>query len=260
MMKTAIIVALEREVRPLVRGWTRSRITSGGRTLFVYQNGDVIAIAGGIGSRQAESVARQVMQQYKPQTLISAGLAGALIRSLKVGNVVTPNVVVDAVTGAEYRCNMRAEVVGGGILVSAEEIAGPDSKLSLVERFHGLLVDMEAAGIARVAAEFNIGFRCVKAISDELDFVMPPLNKFVDGQGNFSTSAFLAWAALRPKHWLSVVRFSRNSSRAIHALCDWLQKNVAGDVARRPVVTLDGAEQSDPVMPRGVLGAPNSKR
>lgn len=244
MMKTAIIVALEREMRPLVKGWTRSRIASGGRTLFVYQNGDVIAVAGGIGSHRAESAARHVVQQYQPQTLMSAGLAGALIRSLKAGSVVTPNVVVDTVTGAEYRCNMRAQVVGGGVLVTAEEIAGQDSKLGLIERFHGLLVDMEAAGVARVAAEFNIGFRCVKAISDELDFVMPPLNKFVDSQGNFSTRAFLAWAAVRPKHWLSVARLSRNSSRAIHALCDWLRKNVAGDVPPAAVVTLEGAEYS----------------
>ena len=260
MMKTAIIVALEREMRPLVKGWTRSRIASGGTALVVYQNGDVIAVAGGIGSRQAESAARSVAEQYQPQTLISAGLAGALISSLKAGSVVTPNVVVDAMTGAEYRCKMTADVGGGGVLVTAEEIAGQDSKLGLVERFHGLVVDMEAAGVARVAADFNTGFRCVKAISDELDFPMPPLNKFVDSHGNFSARAFLAWAAVRPSHWLSVARLSRNSSRAIHALCDWLRKNVAGDVSPTAVVTLDGAEQSNPMMPRGVLGTPNSKR
>ena len=259
-MKTVIIVALEREMRPLVRGWTRKWIASGGSPLLVYQNDEVIAVAGGIGSRQAESAARRVVQQYQPQILISAGLAGALIRSLKAGSVVTPNVVVDATTGTEYRCNVRAEVVGGGLLVTAAEIAGQDSKLGLVERFHGLLVDMEAAGVARVAAEFNIGFRCVKAISDELDFVMPPLNKFVDSQGHFSAGAFLAWAAVRPQHWRSVARLSRNSSRAIHALCDWLRKNVAGDVPPAAVVTLKGGEQPNPGMPRGVLGAPNSKR
>jgi adenosylhomocysteine nucleosidase len=260
MIKTAIVVALEREIRPLVKRWPRSGIPSVRPTLSIFQNGDVIAVAGGIGSRQAEWVARQVVEQYQPKTLISAGLAGALIRSLKAGSVVTPNVVVDAATGAEYRCNMSAEVGGGGVLVSAREIAGQDSKLGLVDRFHGLLVDMEAAGVARVAEEFNIGFRCVKAISDELDFVMPPLNRFVDSQGNFSTRAFFGWAAVRPKHWLSVVRLSRNSRRAIHALCDWLGKNMASDVAPAAVVTLDGAKQSNPMMPRGVLRTPNTKR
>jgi adenosylhomocysteine nucleosidase len=241
----AIIAALERELRPLVKEWSRSPLESGKRIFVVYQSGDVIAVAGGIGSRRAELAARAVVEQFHPQILVSAGLAGALIRSLKAGSVVTPNVVVDAANGAEYRCNTSGDVVGGGVLVSAAEIAGRNSKLTLVERFHGLVVDMEAAGVAKVAKESKIAFRCVKAISDELDFAMPPLNQFVDSDGNFSTASFMAWAAVRPGQWLSVARLSRNSSRAIHALCGWLRRNVAGDVPPAAVVTLGGAEQSN---------------
>src|SRR5262249_29740691 len=101
MIKTAIIAALERELRPLVKGWSRTPLESGGRTLLVYRSGDVIAVAGGIGRRRAELAARAVVEQFCPQILISAGLAGALIRSLKAGSVMTPNVVVDAANGAE---------------------------------------------------------------------------------------------------------------------------------------------------------------
>jgi hypothetical protein len=161
---------------------------------------------------------------------------------LKAGSVVTPNVVVDAASGAEYRCSTSGDVVGGGVLVSAAEIAGQESKLSLVEHFHGLVVDMEAAGVARVAKESKIAFRCVKAISDELDFAMPSLNQFVDIRGNFSTASFVAWAAVRPGQWLGILRLARNSSRATDALCLWLRKNVAGDVPPAAVVTLGGAE------------------
>jgi adenosylhomocysteine nucleosidase len=244
MIKTAIIAALERELRPLVKGWPRSPLESGGRTLAVYQSGDVIAVAGGIGSHRAELAARVVVEQFHPQILVSAGLAGALIRSLKAGSVVTPNVVVDASNGAEYRCHRSGDVVGGGVLVCAAEIAGQQSKLGLVERYHGLVVDMEAAGVAKVARESNLAFRCVKAISDELDFFMPPLNRFVDSDGNFATASFMAWAAVRPGHWPGILRLVRNSSRAIHALCDWLRTNVAGDLPPAAVVTLGGAEYS----------------
>jgi adenosylhomocysteine nucleosidase len=242
---TAIIAALERELRPLVKvkGWSRSPLESGERTFVVYRSGDVIALAGGIGSRRAELAARAVVEQFHPQILVSAGLAGALIRTLKAGSVVTPNVVVDAANGAEYRCNTSGDVVGGGVLVSAAEIAGQNSKLSLVERFHGLVVDMEAAGVAKVAKESKIAFRCVKAISDELDFAMPQLNQFVDSDGNFSTASFMAWAAVRPGRWPGILRLARNSSRATDALCSWLRRNVAGDGPPPGVVTLGGAEQ-----------------
>ena len=242
MIKTAIIAALERELRPLVKGWSRGPLQSGGRPLVVHRSGDVIAVAGGIGTGRAELAARAVVEQFHPRVLVSAGLAGALIRSLKAGSVVTPNVVVDAANGAEYRCNASGDVVGGGVLVSAAEIAGLESKLNLVERFHGLVVDMEAAGVAKVAKESNIAFRCVKAISDELDFVMPPLNRFVDSDGNFSTASFVAWAAVRPGRWLPILRLARNSSRGADALCLWLRKNVAGEAPPPGVVTLEGAE------------------
>ena len=244
MIKTAIITALERELRPLVKGWSRSPLESGERTFVVYQSGDVIAVAGGIGSRRAEFAARKVVEKFYPQILVSAGLAGALIRSLKAGSVVTPNVVVDAANGAEYRCNTSGDVVGGGVLVSAAEVAGQESKLSLVERFHGLVADMEAAGVAKVAKESKIAFRCVKAISDELDFAMPPLNQFVDSDGNFSTPSLMAWAAVRPGQWPGILRLARNSSRATDALCSWLRRNVAGDGPPPGVVTLGGAEYS----------------
>src|SRR5258708_31083988 len=133
--------------------------------------------------------------------LISAGLAGALIRSLKVGSVFLPNVVVDAADGAEYRCTADGNHVSGGVLVSAAEIAGAEAKRELVNRFHGLVGDMEAAGVAKVAQKGQIGFRCVKAISDEADFAMPPMGQFLNAAGGFQSGKFALWAALQPWQW-----------------------------------------------------------
>jgi nucleoside phosphorylase len=278
----AIITALDRELHPLVDagGWTRTRLDSGGRSLVCYEAADRVAVAGGIGRKHAEAAARALVEKYHPQMLISAGLAGALIPSLKVASIVPPNVIVDAATGTEYRCNRTsttetrrheqsrvhqqdceatanstnnnecgaqppsaaflrpreasrkgqaldnstadAEVV----LVTASEIAGAPSKANLAERYHAQVVDMEAAGVARVAQECKTGFRCVKAISDEFDFPMPPLNRFVDSHGNFKTGSFGAWAALRPHYWLRVVQLSRNSGQAVRALSAWLEGNL----------------------------------
>ena len=49
---------------------------------------------------------------------------------------------------------------------------------------------MEAAAVAAVAQERGIEFAAVKAISDELDFVMPPVGRFVDADGKFETARF----------------------------------------------------------------------
>jgi len=232
MSRTVIIAAIEREMEPLVRGWQRTAISEDARSFAAFEKDDRVVVISGIGRGHAETEARAAIAQYMPGELISAGLAGALIGSLKAGSVVTPNVVVDAVDGAEYRCAADGSgIVGGGVLVTAAEISGAEAKRKLVDRFHGLVVDMEAAGVASAAKDAGIGFRCVKAISDEADFVMPPLARFVDGAGHFQSGRFGVWAAVRPWQWARVMKLASNTRNAVKALCEWLGSS--GEPAKR---------------------------
>ena len=242
MTKIAIIAAMEREIGPLVRGWKRGTLVSGERKFTCFESNSVVAAISGIGCKNAEIAARAIVDHHRPALFISVGLTGALIRSLKVASVFTPNVVVDAADGTEYRCKADGNHVSGGVLISTGEIAGAEAKRELVNRFHGLVVDMEAAGVAKAAQEAQIGFRCVKAISDEADFIMPPMGKFVTAAGDFQTGKFALWAALRPWQWFTVAALARNSKRAIEALCDKLQSDMAGGLPPKEVVTLDRTE------------------
>ncbi len=242
MSKIAIIAAMEREIAPLVRGWQRGTVSSGQRTFMLFERDGVVVVVSGIGCKNAELAARAVVEQHRPALLISVGLAGALIRSLKVASVFTPNVVVDAIDGAEYRCAADPNHVSGGVLVTAPEIAGIEAKGELVNRFHGLVVDMEAAGVARVAQQEQIAFRCVKAISDEADFLMPPMGKFLNAAGDIQSGKFALWAALRPWRWPRIAALARNSKRAIMALSDRLHKDLASALPAKEIVTLNRAE------------------
>jgi adenosylhomocysteine nucleosidase len=242
MNRIAIIAALDREIAPFVRGWTRSALHHQHREFVCYRKDELTVVIGGIGSRQAELAARAAVAELQPQALVSAGLGGAIIRTLKVGSIFIPNLIVDAATRTEYRCNTGAGLASGGILVSVSEIAGPESKQSLADQFHALVVDMEAAAVARVASEKKTGFFCVKAISDELDSRLPPLNRFVNGSGRFQTSRFVTWAVLRPQWWAATVRLARDSQWATRAVCDWLGRNMTASFAAPPVVTLEGAD------------------
>ena len=241
MIRTAIVAAMEDEILRLAIRWRDKVLVSGDRTFVCHEEGEVLAVAGGIGAREAERTARTIIQNYHPEVVISAGLAGALIRSLKVGSVLLPNVIVDAESGAEYRCVPQEDVLTGGVLVSAGEVAGLKFKEELVRRFHASAVDMEAAGVARAAQEAGVKFSCVKAISDEFDFPMPPLTRFIDMQGKMRTAQFVRWAAVRPQFWPATVRLARNSRRATQALGEWLRRNVA-KLPVEPIVTLHKEE------------------
>jgi hypothetical protein len=241
MTTTAIIAALDRELKPLVESWKQSRVEFQGKVFRMYEQRDLVAVAGGIGPRAAERVARAVIAKYRPEALISAGLAGALIRSLKVGCIVTPNVIMDGKSGNEYRCTLGDDLIAGGVLVSTDEIAGQESKQKLVENFHALAVDMEAAAIAEVARDTGIGFCCVKAISDESSFPMLPLHQFVSPEGDLLTSKFVLWAVLRPWTWFRMIALGRNSNRATHMLCDWLKAHATSGLRPGKVVRLEPA-------------------
>src|ERR1700748_1795184 len=149
MSKIAIIAAMEREVQSLVKGWKKGSLSFNEKRFTSFSSeGSVVAVAG-IGIQNSTMAAKAVVEQFHPSVLISGGLAGALIRSLKIGSIFTPNIGVDAASGTEYHCSADSAHISGGVMVTSNEIAGAEAKQRLVQQFHALVVDMEAAGVAK---------------------------------------------------------------------------------------------------------------
>lgn len=211
------MVAIEREVRPLLRNWRRRELSassgSGTRRLTVFESENALLIVGGIGVKAAARAARMVLDLGQARALVSAGSAGALKPELKVGYVFRPATVIDAATGKRF-----AVQGGRGTLVTAADILGPAEKKELASRFPADAVDMEAAAVAAVAQERGVEFMAIKSISDELHFVLPPMGQFVNNEGQFHTGRFLGYIAVRPRLWRVVNRMAADSARAAGAL------------------------------------------
>ena len=90
MPRLAIVAALEREVRPLVKRWRVSEKEHDGRRFRFFENRDVVLVCGGIGAVAARRASEAVIAIFDPQVVCSAGFAGALDATLKVGDVVRP--------------------------------------------------------------------------------------------------------------------------------------------------------------------------
>jgi adenosylhomocysteine nucleosidase len=108
------------------------------------------------------------------------------------------------------------------VLVSFASVASPLQKSKLRDSFGADVVDMEAAAVARSAEARHKQFTVVKAISDEMDFEFPAMDRFIDADGRFSQGRFAWYAGVRPWLWPRVMRLARNSKRASHALCAYL--------------------------------------
>jgi adenosylhomocysteine nucleosidase len=219
MSRVAIVVALEREVRPLIQEWRASEKESGGRRFRFFEKDEFVLVCGGIGAEAARRAAEAVIAIYAPAVIYSAGFAGALDPKLKVGDMVQPRRVVNAGDGSKVDLGR-----GEGVLVSFGSVATPEQKARLRDSFAAQSVDMEAAAVARAAEARGVPFAVVKVISDEFDFAVPSMERFVDSNGQFLEMRFAWFAALRPWLWPQVARLARNSGRASRALCDWLRK------------------------------------
>ncbi|MGH9670299.1 MAG: hypothetical protein ACRD3A_09320 [Terriglobales bacterium] len=219
--KVAVVAALQREVQPLVRGWRSYRVPAadGLHRLRFFESGSAVVVCGGIGREAATEATREVIERYHPRLVVSAGLAGALVAGLQVASILSPAKVILASTGTAFETG----VAGSGILVTSATVAGPEEKRRLAERFSAEAVDMEAAAVAKASQAAGAGFRALKAISDELDFPVPPTEGFIDARGDFKTLKFSAYIALRPRLWAPARDFGRNCSRAAQALAKALE-------------------------------------
>lgn len=211
--EVAIVAAMEREVRPLVRDWPMIL----GHSRRMYEKGHVLLVCAGIGEKCAREATESVLTFRAPQVVLSVGLAGALDQTLSVGTVVVPTKVLHQQSGRAFT------IEGGkGTLLTSTDVVTPDEKRKLAKQFSAQAVDMEAAAVAETAKQRGVKFVAVKAISDALDFPMPPLGRFIDSGGRFHALRFAVHAALRPSIWPVLSQLRSNAAKASRALCEVL--------------------------------------
>ena len=212
----AIVAAMEREVWPLVKDWPTASREHDGRTFKFFEKSPAVLVCGGIGSEAARRAAEAVMNLYHPRMIISAGFAGGLDPSLKVGDKLIPRQVVD------FRDGSRTDIgKGTGVLITTNEVAGVEQKAKLAGAYGAQAVDMEAAAVARSAEAHGTRFLACKVISDAHDSSLPPVARFVRN-GDFATGSFVAHVAIRPWLWSSVIALARNSRVAARVLSEAL--------------------------------------
>ena len=206
------VAALEREVSGLVRGWSVKNVGEPDALRRIYSLQNAALICAGTGIQRAYVAAKLLIEKYSPRVLVSIGFAGSCVSHLHPGSTLVPATLLEAATGRMYPC-----AFGRGELVTLDRVAGKTLKQEASARFGALAVDMEAAGVAAAAAEHNVDFAAIKAISDGADEELGFLSAFVKPDG-FETGRFVAHIALRPGLWPSVAALNRNSRLAAKSL------------------------------------------
>jgi adenosylhomocysteine nucleosidase len=230
LKKIAIIAALERELRPLIKNWPAKTLEHEGRSFTFHESDYAVAVCGGIGPEAGRRAAQAAIVHYSPELLMTAGVAGALTAELHVGDTIFPTLVIDARDGSRHETAISNARLGNSplartIVVSSAAIAGAEEKQQLAKAYGAHAVDMESASVARAAQTHGLPFIAIKSISDELDLDLPQMRPFIS-DAQFQVVRFALHVAVRPWLWLRVARLARNTRIASENLCAWLRESV----------------------------------
>lgn len=214
MTRIGIIAAMPGELKPLVQGWKPLPRVRSGTAAWQGKMGeaDCIAVCAGMGQAAAE---RACTLAGQVQALVSVGWAGALSCGMQPGSAYVVNEVVDEATGERYSTASSSVAAAAMLkLVTIDHVVGdPAEKRKLGIHYRAVLVDMEAASVARYARARAIPFYCLKAVSDVQGEVLPDFSRYTDGEGQLRLSALLAHVALRPHYWPALARIGSNGKK-----------------------------------------------
>ncbi|MGB6131861.1 MAG: hypothetical protein WBG54_08775 [Acidobacteriaceae bacterium] len=229
MPRIGIVAAFHSELRPVVRGWERRGSVWLGRIGPV----EVRAACAGMGSAAVTRACDQIIgcptsargsQPWEQpiDTLVSVGFAGSLSCGLKPPEACAVREVIDAATGERF----PTLDPDGQRLITLDHVADPLEKRRLAEKFQAVLVDMEAAAVARFARSHSLGFSCVKAVTDGPNDQLPDFNRFTGPDGQLRLPALILHALTHPQTWSPLRRLARNSSAAAEELAVFMSRRI----------------------------------
>ncbi len=188
----------------------------------------LLRIICGMGPDAAAHAATELIRQGAT-ALASFGMAGALDRDLRPGDIFLPELVCGPGTamfrtderwhGTAARALHGARVSGAGSLVSvAVPVTGRQGKAALKDSSGARAVDMESLAIARIAAERALPFLAVRVIIDAAHVELPAAATAATPAGEVSVLRVLAGLVRRPgdlKGLLLLARAFRQANRSL---------------------------------------------
>ncbi len=181
----------------------------------------VILLANGPGPKLAAQAAEEAIRRLEHvDGFVSTGYCGALDNDLRTVDIV----VASKVNGDATLQPATEQLFTAGPLLSQDCVASTSEEKSRLRETGAIAVEMEAAGIEKVARKIGVPFYCVRVVTDTasesfaLDF-----NRVRDADGRFSIARILAAALRHPgRVFPELLRLERTCKSASFALGDFI--------------------------------------
>lgn len=169
-----------------------SRKRTGGATYrtALFEGTHILVVRCGIGSSRAAASIRNL--EHRPSWVMSVGTAGALVDSLRVGDIVVSSGVVCGEEAAPFyradpavmelasRASQRAGATfeRGEIASVGAPVFTRKAREELHRRTGAIAVDMESYWIAQETSRLGVTFTALRVISDNMK--APPLPEYTE--------------------------------------------------------------------------------
>lgn len=179
----------------------------------------VVATTMGIGMGGAARAAERLLAAGSVDRVVVVGIAGRLDPTLRIGDVLVPDEVVDGVTGAEYPTTPWGGSAAQGRLVTFDDFqTDPDLLVGLQLRGFAA-IDMETAAVAAVCDQRGRPCTVFRAISDDATdhSVDAAVAAMARPDGSPDTRAAVRYVLRRPWRAPGLVALGRDAQRAARA-------------------------------------------
>ncbi|MGB7292049.1 MAG: hypothetical protein WBD99_07755 [Thermodesulfobacteriota bacterium] len=158
----------------------------------------------GVGVRRARNGTNYVIQKFKPELIISAGLGGALRDGLNVGDIIVGQWVLSLKRNEKkgLYCDINRlsmDFMKGGLLTENRFIHDPDEKRRLYHQTGAVSVDMETWGVVEAAEVYGHPVISVRSISDDNRVELPDMRHFYSSSGELRNLNAFRYLILNPR-------------------------------------------------------------
>jgi adenosylhomocysteine nucleosidase len=193
---------------------------SEGRRFILAANGAGQKLAAQATEVAIRAIPNAALSSSRLEAVITTGYCGALDPTLKVGDIVIAEQILDSATGDHVPC---AEWHGHpirGVVLSQDRIANNiEEKQQLFLKTGACAVEMEAAGVAARAKRAGLPFYCIKVISDlATESFGLDLNRMRTTEGRVARGKIIMHALVRPNLVPGLLRLKRRTEEVAQVL------------------------------------------
>jgi adenosylhomocysteine nucleosidase len=209
------------ELKPVVKRTSGRSLSVNGVRAFEGRQGDgvVIAAQAGVGTAAAGETAERLLDRVEVDHVVVCGVAGGIVSTSAIGEVIVPDTLVEMSTGAELRPDPLGDLERKGKVATVDELITDPAQLAGLVDDGVVAVEMESTAVARVCEKRGIPWSVVRSISDRPhdgltdDGVMDLLKP----DGSVNVLSAIRVMIVQPSRIRRFARLGRDASQAANA-------------------------------------------